>query len=32
MMLCHRSPRTLTGRIACSRGLLDELGVAAPPA
>jgi citronellol/citronellal dehydrogenase len=30
LALCSRSPRTLTGRIAYSQDLLDELGLAAP--
>jgi citronellol/citronellal dehydrogenase len=30
LMLCHRDPRSLTGRIAYSQDLLDELGVPAP--
>jgi NAD(P)-dependent dehydrogenase (short-subunit alcohol dehydrogenase family) len=30
LMLCHRDPRTLTGRITYSRDLLAELGVSAP--
>ena len=29
LMLCHRDPRTLTGRITYSRDLLAELGVSA---
>jgi citronellol/citronellal dehydrogenase len=32
LMLCHRSPRALTGRIAYSRELLAELGVPLPKA
>jgi citronellol/citronellal dehydrogenase len=30
LMLCHRDPRSLTGRIAYSQDLLAELGVAVP--
>jgi citronellol/citronellal dehydrogenase len=30
LMLCHRDPRTLTGRITYSRDLLAELGVSMP--
>jgi citronellol/citronellal dehydrogenase len=30
LMLCHADPRSLTGRIAYSRDLLNELGVAVP--
>lgn len=30
LMLCHGEPRRLTGRIAYSRDLLDELGVQVP--
>jgi hypothetical protein len=30
LMLCQADPRSLTGRVTCSRDLLDELGVAAP--
>jgi len=30
LMLCHRDPQTLTGRIAYSKEILDELGVAVP--
>jgi citronellol/citronellal dehydrogenase len=30
LALCSRSPHTLTGRIAYSQDLLDELGLAAP--
>jgi citronellol/citronellal dehydrogenase len=30
LMLCHREPRSLTGRIAYSQDLLTELGVAVP--
>jgi citronellol/citronellal dehydrogenase len=30
LALCSRRPRTLTGRIAYSQDLLDELGLAAP--
>ena len=30
LMLCHRDPRSLTGRIAYSQDLLDELGVPVP--
>jgi citronellol/citronellal dehydrogenase len=30
LMLCHRDPRSLTGRVAYSQDLLTELGVAAP--
>jgi citronellol/citronellal dehydrogenase len=30
LMLCHRDPRSLTGRIAYSQDLLDELGVPTP--
>jgi citronellol/citronellal dehydrogenase len=30
LMLCHRDPTSLTGRIAYSQDLLDELGAAAP--
>jgi NAD(P)-dependent dehydrogenase (short-subunit alcohol dehydrogenase family) len=30
LMLCHRDPRSLTGRITYSQDLLAELGVAAP--
>jgi hypothetical protein len=32
LQLCHRAPRSLTGRIAYSQDLLAELGVAAPAA
>jgi citronellol/citronellal dehydrogenase len=32
LMLCHREPQTLTGRIAYSQDLLAELGVAIPRA
>jgi citronellol/citronellal dehydrogenase len=32
LMLCSRDPRDLTGRIAYSQDLLNELGVAAPAA
>jgi citronellol/citronellal dehydrogenase len=32
LMLCHRDPRSLTGRVAYSQDLLAELGVAAPRA
>jgi citronellol/citronellal dehydrogenase len=32
LQLCHRAPRSLTGRIAYSQDLLAELGVAAPTA
>lgn len=31
LLLCHRDPRSLTGRIAYSQDLLAEFGVAAPP-
>jgi citronellol/citronellal dehydrogenase len=31
LMLCHRDPRSLTGRIACSQDLLTELAVPVPP-
>lgn len=30
LMLCHADPRSQTGRIACSRELLAELGVTGP--
>jgi citronellol/citronellal dehydrogenase len=30
LMLCHRDPRTLTGRVTYSQDLLAELGVPAP--
>jgi len=30
LMLCHRDPRSLTGRVAYSQDLLTELGVAVP--
>jgi hypothetical protein len=30
LLLCHREPRTLTGRIAYSQELLDEFGVPVP--
>ena len=30
LMLCHRDPRSLTGRVTYSQDLLAELGVAAP--
>lgn len=30
LLLCHREPRTLTGRIAYSQGLLKEFGIPAP--
>jgi citronellol/citronellal dehydrogenase len=30
LMLCHRDPQSLTGRIAYSQDLLDELGVPVP--
>jgi citronellol/citronellal dehydrogenase len=30
LMLCHRDPQTLTGRIAYSKEILDEFGVAVP--
>ncbi len=30
LMLCHRSPQSLTGRVAYSQELLAELGVAVP--
>jgi hypothetical protein len=32
LMLCHREPRTLTGRITYSQDLLAELGVPVPQA
>lgn len=32
LMLCHRDPRSLTGRITYSRDLLDELSVPVPEA
>jgi citronellol/citronellal dehydrogenase len=32
LMLCHADPKTLTGRIAYSQGLLTELGVPIPAA
>jgi NAD(P)-dependent dehydrogenase (short-subunit alcohol dehydrogenase family) len=32
LMLCHRDPRSMTGRVAYSQDLLAELGVAAPRA
>jgi citronellol/citronellal dehydrogenase len=32
LMLCHREPRSLTGRITYSQELLAELGVAVPQA
>lgn len=32
LLLCHRDPRSLTGRIAYSQDLLAEFGVAAPAA
>jgi NAD(P)-dependent dehydrogenase (short-subunit alcohol dehydrogenase family) len=32
LMLCHRDPRTLTGRVTYSQELLAELGVAVPQA
>ncbi|MGE5290653.1 MAG: SDR family NAD(P)-dependent oxidoreductase [Micromonosporaceae bacterium] len=32
LMLCHRDPRSLTGRIAYSQDLLTELAVTIPPA
>ncbi|MEP7026050.1 MAG: SDR family NAD(P)-dependent oxidoreductase, partial [Actinomycetota bacterium] len=32
LMLCHRDPRSLTGRITYSQDLLAELGVAMPTA
>jgi citronellol/citronellal dehydrogenase len=32
LMLCHRDPRNLTGRIAYSQDLLAELAVTIPPA
>jgi citronellol/citronellal dehydrogenase len=31
LMLCHREPQRLTGRVAYSQELLAELGVAVPP-
>jgi hypothetical protein len=31
-MLCHRDPRSLTGRITYSQELLAELGVPVPQA
>jgi hypothetical protein len=30
LMLCHREPQTLTGRVVYSQELLAELGVTAP--
>jgi citronellol/citronellal dehydrogenase len=30
LMLCHRDPHSLTGRITYSQDLLNELGVQAP--
>jgi hypothetical protein len=30
LLLCHREPRTLTGRIAYSQELLAEFGVPVP--
>ena len=30
LMLCHRDPRSLTGRIAYSQDLLTELAVTVP--
>jgi citronellol/citronellal dehydrogenase len=32
LILCHRDPRGLTGRITYSQDLLAELGVPAPTA
>lgn len=32
LLLCHRDPRTLTGRIAYSQDLLAEFGIAVPAA
>jgi citronellol/citronellal dehydrogenase len=32
LMLCHRDPLSLTGRVAYSQELLNELGVAIPRA
>jgi hypothetical protein len=30
LMLCHREPQALTGRVVYSQELLAELGVTAP--
>ena len=30
LMLCHRDPQSLTGRVTYSQELLAELGVAGP--